>query len=96
MDVLVQWEAISVGFYILFYLLHSLQGIPTFMHGQTLPSTMYCPSLLLRPAYLHLNNGPNSLCNVVLELTMYVHNMVKPNVKFSVAVSYCFIAAKLR
>ena len=44
----------------------------------------------------HLNSGPNSLYNVVLELTMYVHNMVKPNVKFSVAVSYCFIAAKLR
>ena len=44
----------------------------------------------------HLNSGPNSLYNVVLELTMHVHNMVKPNVKFSVAVSYCFIAAKLR
>lgn len=27
---------------------------------------------------------------------MHVHNMVKSNVKFSVAVSYCFIAAKLR
>ena len=32
----------------------------------------------------------------MLELTIHVHNMVKPNVKFSVAVSYCFIAVELR
>lgn len=35
-DLLVQWQAISAGFFTLFYLLHGLQGIPTFMHCQTL------------------------------------------------------------